>query len=90
MFCFKREYFAERHLVETVPLLFPLTRFDYAGSLSSRTACHEKREQVIVVESGQLLNRIVQRAQSNSSEIPIVRSNGSLRYLPPRHLILSV
>lgn len=62
---FKREYFAKRHLVETVPLLFPLTRFDYAGSLSSRTACHEKREQMIVVESGQLLNRIVQRAQGH-------------------------
>lgn len=62
---FKREYFAQRHLIETVPLLFPLTRFDYAGSLSSRTACHEKREQVIVVESGQLLNRIVQRTQSH-------------------------
>lgn len=40
---FKREYFAQRDLVETVLLLFPLVRFNYAGSLSSRTACYEKR-----------------------------------------------
>jgi hypothetical protein len=54
---------AQRDLVETVLLLFLLTRFNYADSLSSRTPCYEKREQMIVVESGQLLNRIVQRAQ---------------------------
>lgn len=60
---FQREYFAQRDLVETVLLPFPLVRFNYARSLSSRPACYEKREQMIVVASGQLLNRIVQRAQ---------------------------
>ena len=87
---FKREYFAQRDLVETVLLVFPLIPFNYAGSLSSRTACYEKREQDDRCRIRQL--RIVSCSVPRviSSETSIVRSNGSSRFAPPTHLILSV